>query len=175
MIIWRERPFANDHLEDLDFCNRWSGGTGLFQMIDSSPLTLVTSARIQIQSRGSFQNNLFLLCSVLLRKLKIQDLPPGIRGQDLKPCSACVCTSSSGTDTRLNNPFGLLRKSLVKVFLKIMARAMIFTLKKTMTRGEFPPGEYHFITFPDPSPPPHFPIINSDYATISLSQEIGFD
>ena len=85
-------------------------------MIDSSPLTLVTSARIQIQSRGSFQNNLFLLCSVLLRKLKIQDLPPGIRGQDLKPCSACVCTSSSGTDTRLNNPFGLLRKSLVKVF-----------------------------------------------------------
>ena len=106
MIIQRIWPLANDRLEGLA-SYKWSSVT---------PVTLITSPRIQIQSRGSFQNNLFLLCSVLLRKLKIQDLPPGIRGQDLKPCSACVCTSSSGTDTRLNNPFGLLRKSLVKVF-----------------------------------------------------------
>ena len=42
----------------------------------------------------------------------------GIRGQDLTPCFACVSTSSSGKDSRLPYPFGLLRKSLVEVFLK---------------------------------------------------------
>ena len=37
MIIWRDRPLANDHLEDLASC-KWSyGGTGLFQMIFRHP------------------------------------------------------------------------------------------------------------------------------------------
>ena len=51
MIIRRGRPLANDHPEGPAYC-KWSSVT---------PVTLVNSARNQIQSRGPFYNNLFLL------------------------------------------------------------------------------------------------------------------
>ena len=44
MIIWRGRPLANDHPEGPASC-KWSSAI---------PVTLVTSARIQIQSRVPF-------------------------------------------------------------------------------------------------------------------------
>ena len=50
MIIRRIWPFANDHLEGPASC-KWSSFT---------LVTIVTSSRIQIQSRGPFQNNLLL-------------------------------------------------------------------------------------------------------------------
>ena len=50
MIIRRNRPLANDHQEGPASCKKLS----------DTPVTLVTSARIQIQSRGPFWNNLFL-------------------------------------------------------------------------------------------------------------------
>ena len=81
IIIWRIRPLANDHLEGQATCKWSSRGSGLLQMIirriwplandhlegrasnkwsSITPITLVTSERIQIQSRGPFWNNLFL-------------------------------------------------------------------------------------------------------------------
>ena len=50
MIIRMNRPLANDHQEGPASCKKLS----------DTPVTLVTSARIQIQSRGPFWNNLFL-------------------------------------------------------------------------------------------------------------------
>ena len=51
MNIWRDQPLADDHPEGPASC-KWSSVT---------PCTQVTSARIQIQSRGRILNNLFLL------------------------------------------------------------------------------------------------------------------
>ena len=47
MIIWRGRPLANDHPERPASC-KWSTRGAV------TPLTLVTSARIRIQSGGPF-------------------------------------------------------------------------------------------------------------------------
>ena len=56
MIIRRNRPLANDHQEGPASCKKLS----------DTPVTLVTSARIQIQSRGPFWNNLFLFLFVYI-------------------------------------------------------------------------------------------------------------
>ena len=50
MIIWRDQPLVNDHPEGPASC-KWSSVT---------PITELTSARIQIQCCGPFQNNLLL-------------------------------------------------------------------------------------------------------------------
>ena len=81
MIIRRNRSLANDHTEELASCKWSSGETSLLQMIirKNQPLandhleapascnwhlvTLVTSAKIQIQSCGPFKNSLFLFPS----------------------------------------------------------------------------------------------------------------
>ena len=62
MIIWRMRPLANDHPYDpATLTNDHLEGPASYKSITRHPVTLITSPRIQIQSRGPFQNNLFLL------------------------------------------------------------------------------------------------------------------
>ena len=61
LIFRRIRPLTNDHPEDPAFSKWSSGGSGLLQISSVHPLNLVTSARIQYQSRRPFQNNLRLL------------------------------------------------------------------------------------------------------------------
>ena len=66
MIIQRGRPLANDHPER-PASYKWSSVT---------PVTLVNSARIQVQFRGPFQNNLFLFCTEYLGTEVDMDVPP---------------------------------------------------------------------------------------------------
>ena len=68
MINQRVWPFANYYQEGPASC-KWSSVT---------PVTLVNSARIQIQCSGPFENNLFLFCTEYLGKEVDMDVPPQI-------------------------------------------------------------------------------------------------
>ena len=68
MINQRVWPFANYYQEGPASC-KWSSVT---------PVTLVNSARIQIQFSGPFENNLLLFCTEYLGKEVDMDVPPQI-------------------------------------------------------------------------------------------------
>ena len=99
MMIQRDWPLANDHPERLASLKWSSSGVGLLQMIilqsvtPVTPITLVTSARIQIQSRRPFWNYLFLfiqkengLKSLFSFRFKVYGIEGGVK--NVKRCQS---------------------------------------------------------------------------------------